>query len=305
MEYIILDTEWNNSYCRRTGGFVNEIIEIGAVKLDSGLNEIDRFQCIIKSQLTKRLSTRFKTLTHITNEEMCHGVSLEEAVDRYVEWMGEDCLTLTWSNSDIYTLLTNFKLFKNTISIPLIKKYADLQAFVQNHLRKNGFQISSQISLSNAAKLLNISTEDVELHRAVDDSALAAEILRKTFNKKQLMSYVIDTENSDYFARLMFKPYYISNINNPMINKNNLRFRCSTCNRFGRQVTSWKFKNRSFKAKFYCKRCDCSFYGNLAFKRLFDKVVMVKHFNTPILPQGDISNTSVTAEPVILQNNVK
>ncbi|MDO4743712.1 MAG: hypothetical protein Q4B04_06735, partial [bacterium] len=222
-----------------------------------------------------------------------------------ISWMGNDCITLTWSNSDIYTLLANFKLFKNICSIPFIKKYADLQSFVQNYLRKKGFEIPSQISLSNAAKLLGISIENLELHRAVDDSALAAEILRKTFNRRQLLSHVIDTENSDYFARLLFKPYYISNINSPLINKNDLRFRCAACNRFGRQTTPWKFKNRTFKAKFYCKRCDSHFYGNIAFKKLFDRVVTAKHYSTPILPQNDNSSVSGATKPAHSKKVIK
>ena len=32
MEYVILDLEWNGTYSRRKQGFINEIIEFGAVK---------------------------------------------------------------------------------------------------------------------------------------------------------------------------------------------------------------------------------------------------------------------------------
>ena len=38
MEYIILDLEWNAAYSRRRGGFINEIIEFGAVKVDDEFN---------------------------------------------------------------------------------------------------------------------------------------------------------------------------------------------------------------------------------------------------------------------------
>jgi DNA polymerase III epsilon subunit-like protein len=47
MHYIILDLEWNNTYARRTKGFLNEIIEIGAVMLDDNLNTIDNFSCLV------------------------------------------------------------------------------------------------------------------------------------------------------------------------------------------------------------------------------------------------------------------
>ena len=36
MNYIIFDLEWNNAYSYVSKGFMNEIIEIGAVKLNEG-----------------------------------------------------------------------------------------------------------------------------------------------------------------------------------------------------------------------------------------------------------------------------
>ena len=35
MNIVILDLEWNGAYSRRLHGFINEIIEFGAVKLDA------------------------------------------------------------------------------------------------------------------------------------------------------------------------------------------------------------------------------------------------------------------------------
>ena len=51
MDFIIMDLEWNNTYARKTKGFINEIIEIGAVKLDENLNFKDKFSCLIKPQI--------------------------------------------------------------------------------------------------------------------------------------------------------------------------------------------------------------------------------------------------------------
>ena len=34
MAYVVFDLEWNSGYCKKTKGFINEIIELGAVKLD-------------------------------------------------------------------------------------------------------------------------------------------------------------------------------------------------------------------------------------------------------------------------------
>ena len=40
MHYIIMDLEWNNAYVPKTKSFMNEIIEVGAVKLDEKLENI-------------------------------------------------------------------------------------------------------------------------------------------------------------------------------------------------------------------------------------------------------------------------
>ena len=31
MQFVILDLEWNSGYCKRIQGFINEVIEFGAV----------------------------------------------------------------------------------------------------------------------------------------------------------------------------------------------------------------------------------------------------------------------------------
>ena len=51
MSYVILDLEWNGSYSKVLHKFVNEIIEIGAVKLDENLKVIDTFKQLIKPKL--------------------------------------------------------------------------------------------------------------------------------------------------------------------------------------------------------------------------------------------------------------
>ena len=44
MNFIIFDLEWNNAYNYKLKRGMNEIIEIGAVKLDENLKVIDTFK---------------------------------------------------------------------------------------------------------------------------------------------------------------------------------------------------------------------------------------------------------------------
>ena len=70
MNFIIFDLEWNNAYSYAKKGFMNEIIEIGAVKLNNKLETVDTFKQLVMPKLTKKLSGRCKNLTNITNEEL-------------------------------------------------------------------------------------------------------------------------------------------------------------------------------------------------------------------------------------------
>lgn len=70
MQFIIMDLEWNNAYCKKLKGYINEIIEFGACKVDKDFNVIDEFSVIVKAQVGKKLQGRVKALTHITNEDI-------------------------------------------------------------------------------------------------------------------------------------------------------------------------------------------------------------------------------------------
>lgn len=285
MEYIILDNEWNTSYKKINGKCFNELIEIGAVKLDSKLREISRFSVLIKSTFTKKLSSRFQRLTNITTEEMnSKGMTFSQAVALYSEWAGTDAVTLTWSNSDLYVLLENFRLRCDMNSIPFIGKYVDLQKFAQNEMILKGSEITSQISVANAAISLGIPIDGLELHRALDDSLLCAEIFRKVHCPKRFKGYIVDTRENDYYSRLTFKAYIIKDINSPFINRKKLEFNCEKCGAEARRVSTWAFKGQSFRAEFICDNCRDSFLGRVSFKKYYDKVV-VKRNTAPIPPE--------------------
>ena len=283
MEYIILDNEWHTPYCKINGKCINELIEIGAVKLDESLNEISRFSVLIKSTFTKKLNTRFQRLTNITTEEMLEkGMTFDQAVNLYSEWAGNEAITMTWSNSDLYVLLENFRLRRKINSVPIIGKYVDLQKYVQNEMIKRGSDITSQVSVSNMAIMLGIPIDGIGLHRALDDSLLCAEMLRKVYNKEELLTYVIDTSVPDYYARLTFKAYIIRDLNSPLVNKKKMEFKCEKCGSDAKRLTSWSFKGHSFRAEFSCT-CGNKFVGRVSFKKYYDKVV-VKRNTVPILP---------------------
>lgn len=117
MQYVILDLEWNGTYSKRLKGFINEIIEFGAVKVDGTLNIIDTFEALVRPQVGKKISGKIKTLTSITNEELEKGLQFMQVTSQFKKWMG-DALLLTWGTSDVLTLIENCRYFYGSNHIP-------------------------------------------------------------------------------------------------------------------------------------------------------------------------------------------
>lgn len=284
MDYIFLDLEWNSAFCKRKNKFVNEIIEIGAVKLSDDFSSVSTFSCTVKSQLTKRLASRFKTLTNISNDEMRQGIPFSKAITDFQNWCGEDVVLLTWSNSDIYALIENCRLFADCGMIN-VAKYVDFQKYVQNELVLNGKEITNQISLSNAALEFGLNTDDFSFHRALDDSLVCLEIFKLCYNEERFQKYITDTQHGDYFDRLTYKAYVISDIKSPLIDNKELQFKCKNCGQFAKRVSPWIFKNQCFFANFNCKNCNTFFTGKITFKKHYDHV-SVKRYSRIILKNG-------------------
>ena len=285
MNYILLDLEWNSAYSKKHSKFINEIVQIGAVKLGENLEFIDDISIMVHSQLTKRLSNRFKQLTNISNEEMLSGVYLPEAIKRYNEWVGKDTLTLTWSTSDLYAIIENCKCFANNMQFN-IGKYVDLQGFVQDYLHRNGHEFKGQISLKSAAELLGLSSDGLELHTARDDSMLSASIFRAAYDKERLLKVSKDASSPEFYKRLLFKPYHISNISDSAVDKDALRFKCETCGTYARRMTKWCYKNHWFSATFKCRKCNKCFVGRLTVKKHFDYAV-TKRVTMPVKKKNE------------------
>ena len=275
MNYIIMDLEWNNAYMKSTKKFINEIIEIGAVKLNEQLEIVDTYSELIKPAVSKKLRTRIKDLTHITNEDVFGGKPFKEAISLLEKWVGDDAIVMTWGDTDIRTMLTNFKCFLKKDKIDFIKQYADLQRYCQCFIDMENVQ---QAGLSYAAECLEIDAEKYPHHRALDDSLLSAECFKKVYNKDNLNEF-IKICDADFYARLAFKPYVIKSKNDPLIDKNLFNCYCDICGGKVEILKKWKFVNQSFRGVFYCANCDREFRVNLRIKKFYDRLDIKRNYS--------------------------
>ena len=272
MIYIILDLEWDSVYSVKHKRFINQILQIGAVKLNESFDIIDTFEVTVKSAISKRVTGRFAELTGITTEKMLAGVPLDTAVDRFNEWTDENAVTMTWSDSDLYSIKENEESLLSGGRTFKIGKYLDLQKFIQGELRLNGYTDKNQISLAAAAEKLGVETDNFDLHTARDDSLVCSALLKKCYDEERFSALIRNTADPEFYKRLRFKPYPISDINSELIDKSALDFHCKVCGADCKRLSAWRYRNRWFTAKFECPTCKKRFLGRVAFRKTYDDV---------------------------------
>lgn len=269
MKYIIIDLEWNGAPLYKTGGYFNEIIEIGAVRLDEELRTVDTFQALVQPKIHKKLTGRVKRLTHISNDEVRNARRFKETYREFQAWLGgeENCV-LTWGTGDILVLLENFEQLGIKNGINAIHNYCDAQAICQRSLNiENG----KQPGLSAVAEMLDIGCGDMEMHRALDDSLVSAECLRRAW-QQDLFDELVSRVDEEFIRRITFKTVTISDIKNPLIDRNLFRQRCPVCGSRMKRITDIISRNRGFTADYRCSSCKVEYVGRHQFKLKYEGI---------------------------------
>lgn len=273
MEYIIFDLEWDNVFYKPEKKFINQILQIGAVRLDSEFNIIDKFEATVCSAVSKKVTSRFAELTGINTEKMRAGIPLADAVKGFNTFSHGAAVTMTWSDSDLHTIVENERLLEGTGLSFEMNFYLDLQKLVQAKMRALGYDSKNQVALEAAAEFFGINIKDFEMHTAQDDSTVCAKLLKECYDEKVFTSLLRDAKNPEFNKRLHFKPYPITEIKDKSLDKSQFNFECPKCECKINRISKWKYRNRWFSAPCKCPQCGGKFIGRVMAKMTFDGVV--------------------------------
>ena len=291
MNYIVIDLEWNGSWSKKAHGYFNEIIEVGAVKVDQNMNILDEFRAAIKPVVSKKLSSIVTDLTNITAEELEDGTTFANMMRQLSRWIGTDASTvLTWSTTDLLVLMENCRFFYGRQEIPFLKNYMDFQVYAQQRM---GVDTSQQLGLARAGELLGIPEDDMSLHRALDDSRLTAAILQKVYDADTFTSAILPV-NKEFYDRITFKTTIIKDLDDPLVKRSELCFDCPECGQNMKRKGTWRFRSRAFCAEFSCRRCEKKYTGRVQYKLKYEGVEVKKKLNE-ILPKTE---ETVAEQPV-------
>ena len=114
MNYIVLDLEWNQSPSGKNYSNKNlpfEIVEIGAVKLNSYFKEVGRFSELVRPRVYKNINHIISNIIHIEEAELRKARSFKEVMQSFLEFCGTNYIFCTWGNLDLLELQRNMKYF--------------------------------------------------------------------------------------------------------------------------------------------------------------------------------------------------
>lgn len=181
MVYIVLDLEFNQSFPFKTGKKAEpnpecpfEIIQIGAVKLNDALEQVDTFNALIRPQIYPRLHPFVEKITKIHPEQLTGQPTFPEVYPSFLEFIGKDAAVLcTWGGDDVKSLFRNI-YFHDLDADALTNQFLNIQPFASAYLNH---EEGKAIGLKNAVTELGIP-EDSSYHDALNDAVYTAKIFR-------------------------------------------------------------------------------------------------------------------------------
>ncbi len=158
MQYIVLDMEWNQpwpgSYAAKKVLPVEihgEIIQIGAVRMRDDGTIGDEFQVLVRPKYYRKLNSRVSKLTGIRDSDLAeYGLSFPKALQQFRQWIGGECIFLTWGFDDITLLEDNILLHDEEPD--WITQWYNVQMIFNAQLGCD----SSQKALATAMGMMNI-----------------------------------------------------------------------------------------------------------------------------------------------------
>ncbi|WP_168121532.1 3'-5' exonuclease [Paenibacillus sp. HB172176] len=175
MDYIVLDIEFNGR--KFASELPMEVIEIGAVRLDSSLQAVDEFTAFIKPVYFAKLNSFIQKKTGIPQEAINTAERFPSVIKNFLSWLSRspDPLIITWGGEDLKRIVLDTRMHKMDDHYWMTTPYYDL---LKGFLRYRG--LTNDVSVEAALLELGLSS-DGSAHRALDDARMTADIFRAAY----------------------------------------------------------------------------------------------------------------------------
>lgn len=168
---------------RQRRGLSNEIIEVGAVKLDKRGNVMGEFSQFVQTEYAEGVAYPVRELTGISAVDTATANPLYVVVKRLNDWIGRySAQVVCWSGADRRQLMTECQA-KRVDLADFPSDWADLQAFYTSIMDVGGHGC---VSLSDAAAWFGIDFDEStgHVHSALADARVTAKLLKQVIDGK-------------------------------------------------------------------------------------------------------------------------
>ena len=270
MNYIVFDLEWNQS---STGAetvehLPFEIIEIGAVKCNSRMEQIGQFHELIKPQVYREMHRVMGQLLHLDMKELESGGTFQEVMERFLTWCRDNgdaevqdkVVFCTWGTQDLTELQRNMKYYGTEPLAGGPIPFFDVQKLFSIAYEDR----KTRRSLEFAVDFLHID-KDIPFHRAYSDAYYTAIVLSRC-NEQDILknvSYDIFTPpvRREDEVKVQFDTYakYISrqfaDREEAFRDKEVVSSKCYLCHRNLRKKIKWFTNNgKHYYCVAYCEQ---------------------------------------------------
>ena len=184
MYFIVFDLELNQDFSsvqnlnKNKSSAPFEIIQIGAVKLDSEFNTVDTFNRYVKPTFYTKINSFITELTGITTEQLQSEEHFPYVYKAYSDFIGGlDSIFCIWGTSDIKELFRNVEKHQLN-SKPLPIRFINIQPYVSMYFN---LPPKNLLRLQHAVEALNLPI-NYAFHNAFYDAFYTAEIFKKIYN---------------------------------------------------------------------------------------------------------------------------
>jgi len=257
MGYIIIDLEFNNlknitnyykDFFEVHGNFdslnlENEIIEIGAVKVDKYMKPISELREYVKPTIFPVINPIVTEITKIDMDILNEkGISFEEAMNKLKDMFEEGDVLCSWAKDDVVELIINSNHYDYK-DLSWLNEYLDIQEYATKILAHK-----KSLGLKAALDELKIKVDETTLHDALYDAKYTVEVFRRVYNSRIIKNYLV---NDIYNMPAI----YVSNLEEVKIDEEQLMLKCPKCGKKVELETPIKLLNWRFAAAGTCTKC--------------------------------------------------
>ena len=269
MGYIIIDLEFNNlknitnyhkNFFQDHGKFdsvnlENEIIEIGAVKVDKYMKPISEIREYVKPTVFPLINPVVTEITkidmNILNEK---GIPFDKAIGKLKDMFEDGDILCSWAKDDVVELIINANYY-NYNDLSWLNEYLDIQEYVTKILAHK-----KSLGLKVALDELKIKVDETKLHDALNDARYTVEVFRRVYNSRVIKNYLV----KDIYN---MPAIHVSNLESIKIDEEQLMLKCPKCGKRVELETEVKLLNWRFAAVGTCPKCKSNVLCEVLIKK--------------------------------------